>query len=98
MRYSRAIAVVDGAAQAITRVLRDPGKHAGKMYVFSGASTTFGEFANVIGDYRQPDCIRLAISPLATSYVEVWEGFNRLRELIATGRFADATEPKSRVT
>ncbi len=24
MRYSRAIAVVDGAAQAITRVLRDP--------------------------------------------------------------------------
>jgi len=24
MRYSRAIAVVDGAAQAITRALRDP--------------------------------------------------------------------------
>jgi heat-inducible transcriptional repressor len=24
MRYSRAIAVVDGAAQAVTRVLRDP--------------------------------------------------------------------------
>ena len=32
------------------RVLRDPGKHAGKMYVFSGVSTTFGEFANVIGE------------------------------------------------
>ena len=56
------------------------------------------QFANVIGDYRQPDCIRLAISPLATSFVEVWEGFNRLRELIATGRFEDATEPISRVT
>jgi heat-inducible transcriptional repressor len=27
MRYSRAIAVVDGAAQAITRVLRDPDSH-----------------------------------------------------------------------
>ena len=56
------------------------------------------EFANVIGDYRQPDCIRLAISPLATSYVEVWEGFSRLRELIATGKYSDATEPTSRVT
>ena len=56
------------------------------------------EFANVIGDYRQPYCIRLAISPLATSYVEVWEGFSRLRELIATGKYSDATEPTSRVT
>jgi uncharacterized protein YbjT (DUF2867 family) len=32
------------------RVLRDPGKHAGKMYVFTGVSTTFGEFANVISE------------------------------------------------
>ena len=32
------------------RVLRDPAKHAGKMYVFSGVSTTFGEFAKVIGE------------------------------------------------
>jgi uncharacterized protein YbjT (DUF2867 family) len=31
------------------RVLRDPGKHAGKMYTFTGVSTTFGDFANVIG-------------------------------------------------
>ena len=56
------------------------------------------QFANVIGDYRQPDCIRLAMSPLATSFVEVWEGFNRLREVIATGRYNDAAEPSSRVT
>jgi uncharacterized protein YbjT (DUF2867 family) len=32
------------------RVLRDPAKHNGKMYSFSGVSTTFGEFAKVIGD------------------------------------------------
>jgi NAD(P)H dehydrogenase (quinone) len=32
------------------RVLRDPGKHAGKLYTFSGVSTTFGDFANVIGE------------------------------------------------
>src|ERR1700754_3662429 len=32
------------------RVLREPGKHAGKMYTFTGVGTTFCEFANVIGD------------------------------------------------
>jgi uncharacterized protein YbjT (DUF2867 family) len=32
------------------RVLRDPGKHAGKLYAFTGAATTYGEFANVIGE------------------------------------------------
>jgi uncharacterized protein YbjT (DUF2867 family) len=32
------------------RVLRDPGKHAGNVYAFTGAATTYGEFANVIGE------------------------------------------------
>jgi NAD(P)H dehydrogenase (quinone) len=32
------------------RVLREPGKHAGKLYSFTGVTTTFGEFANVIGE------------------------------------------------
>jgi uncharacterized protein YbjT (DUF2867 family) len=32
------------------RVLRDPGKHAGKVYSFSGDSTTYGAFANVISE------------------------------------------------
>jgi uncharacterized protein YbjT (DUF2867 family) len=32
------------------RVLRDPAKHTGKVYSFSGVSTTFGDFANVIGE------------------------------------------------
>ena len=32
------------------RVLRDPGKHSGKMYTFTGLGTTFGDFASVIGE------------------------------------------------
>ena len=32
------------------RVLREPDKHDGKLYSFSGVSTTFGEFAKVIGE------------------------------------------------
>ena len=32
------------------RVLRDPEKHAGKVYSFTGAATTYGELANVISE------------------------------------------------
>ena len=36
--------------------------------------------SNVIPDYRTPNSIRLAISPLPTSYVEIWDGFERMRD------------------
>lgn len=56
------------------------------------------QFVNVIPDYRVPNSIRLAISPLATSYVEVWDGFNRLRELVASKKYKEIRESGSRVT
>ena len=43
----------------------------------------------VIPDYRAPNCIRLAISPLATSYVEVFEGFERIRDYAQSGKYKD---------
>jgi len=47
-----AVALIDvrdtGALGA--RVLRDPGKHAGKVYSFTGATTNYGDFANVIAE------------------------------------------------
>jgi len=55
-------------------------------------------FGNVIGDFRQPDCIRLAISPLATSYVEVFDGFARIRDLVTTKKYLEVEESSSRVT
>jgi len=56
------------------------------------------QFANVIPDYRTPNSIRLAISPLPTSYVEVWDGFQRIRDLVATRKFEKVEEGGSRVT
>src|SRR3954469_6713864 len=32
------------------RVLREPGKHAGKLHTFTRVSTTFGDFAKTIGE------------------------------------------------
>ena len=64
-------------------------------YKISEAMRVFG---NVIGDFRQPDCIRLAISPLATSYVEVFDGFARIRDLVTTKKYLEVEESSSRVT
>jgi kynureninase len=54
--------------------------------------------SNVIPDYRTPNSIRLAISPLPTSYVEIWDGLERMRDLVASGRYKEAVEGGSRVT
>jgi len=56
------------------------------------------QFANVIPDYRTPNSIRLAISPLPTSYVEVWDGFQRIRDLVASRQYEKVEEGGSRVT
>ena len=56
------------------------------------------KFANVIPDYRTPNTIRLAIAPLPTSYVEVWDGFQRIRDLTETRQFEKIEGSDSRVT
>jgi kynureninase len=56
------------------------------------------QISNVIPDYRTPNSIRLAISPLTTSFTEVWDGFERMRDLVASGRYKEVQESGSRVT
>ena len=56
------------------------------------------EFAAVIPDYRTPNSIRLAIAPLPTSYVEVWDGFARIRDLVASRQYEKIEKTDSRVT
>ena len=56
------------------------------------------QISHVIPDYRAPNSIRLAISPLPTSYVEVWDGLDRLRDLVASGHYKEVQESGSRVT
>ena len=56
------------------------------------------QYANVIPDYRVPNSIRVAISPLATSYAEVFDGFQRLRDLVSTRQYEKVTTGGSRVT
>ncbi len=56
------------------------------------------KFKKVVPDYREPNSLRLAISPLATSYQEVYEGFKRLRDLVASGDYMNFKDEGNRVT
>lgn len=56
------------------------------------------QFANVIPDYREPNSIRVAISPLPTSYVEVWDGFSRLRDLTMSRQYEKVSLADVKVT
>jgi kynureninase len=81
---------------------RDPVRRGGHVTLrhpeARAISLALREHAAVVADFRRPDCLRLAISPLATSYVEVWDGFARLRELVATGAHRATAAGSSRVT
>ena len=52
----------------------------------------------VIPDYRAPNSIRLAISPLPTSYVEVFDGFERIRDYTQSGKYKDLDLSKVKVS
>lgn len=56
------------------------------------------KISKVVPDFRMPDGIRIAMAPLPTSYVEVWDGFDRLRELVASGAYKDVHDEGNRVT
>lgn len=61
-------------------------------------STALRKLSNVVADYRTPNSIRLAISPLATSFTEVFDGFARLRDLVSEQKYFGVGESGSRVT
>ena len=81
---------------------RDPKRRGGHISVRHPDARKISEamriFGNVIGDFRQPDCIRLAMSPLSTSYVVVFDGFERICDLVATKKYLEVGEATSRVT
>jgi kynureninase len=60
-------------------------------------SAALRKFQRVISDYRVPNQIRVAVSPLATSYVEVFEGFDRVRNSVSKNEFLQIDKSGSRV-
>jgi kynureninase len=54
--------------------------------------------ADVVGDYRAPDRVRLGPVPICTSFTEVRDAMERLREITATKSYADIPAEPSQVT
>jgi kynureninase len=56
------------------------------------------EEMNVIPDFREPDNIRLGFAPLYTSFLEVWEGFDRIKRVMEEKRYEKYPLEKLTVT
>ena len=54
--------------------------------------------ANVIPDFREPDNIRLGVAPLYTTYEELWDAVDRMRDIVASGRHEAFDEVRAAVT
>ena len=61
-------------------------------------SVALRKYQKVIPDYRVPNQIRVAISPLATSYLELFEGFARIRESVLAKEYLKINDTGNRVS
>ena len=52
----------------------------------------------MIPDFRTPDRVRIGPAPLYTRFVEVYEAFDRLRQIMDSGEYERFTVERARVT
>jgi kynureninase len=62
------------------------------------AAVALRKYQKVIPDYRVPNQIRVAISPLATSYLELFEGFERIARSVRSREYEQVEIFGNRVT
>ncbi|MFQ6100545.1 MAG: kynureninase [Anaerolineae bacterium] len=56
------------------------------------------EEMNVLPDFREPDNIRLGLAPLYTSFTEVWEAVDRMRQVVEEERYLRYSAERLAVT
>ena len=81
---------------------RDPKQRGGHLSLThpdaARIARAMRDFANVIPDFRKPRTIRVAVSPLYTSYEELFTGFDRMRKLVESGKHEEVTVVGGQVT
>ncbi len=67
----------------------DPGQRGCQLSLLipTNGKTVFGQLTEegIIGDWREPNCIRLAPAPLYNTFEEVWQVGNALNRLLSIG-------------
>lgn len=74
-----------GASLASPRAAAERGGHVTIRCVGAEEVTRRLVAAGVVPDFRNPDLIRLGLSPLTTSYAEVWTAIEIFAGILATG-------------
>jgi kynureninase len=52
----------------------------------------------VIPDFREPDNIRLGLAPLYTSFDDVWQAVDRIRQVVEQGKHLCYSSDRQEVT
>ena len=65
------------------RAANERGGHLALTHPRASEIVREGIKQKVMADFRNPDSIRIAFSPLATSYEEAYVGLSRIREIAA---------------
>jgi len=56
------------------------------------------ERANVVPDFRGPDCVRLGVAPLYTRFADIYDALERLKQLVDDGVHREIDAARSTVT
>jgi kynureninase len=56
------------------------------------------EEMNVLPDFREPDNLRLGLAPLYTSFIDIWEAVDRIRQVVAEKRYLKYPPDRQTVT
>jgi kynureninase len=85
-----------GFRVASPRVASRRGAHVSLRHDDAAAITQALVAAGVVVDYRTPDRIRLGPVPLTTTFTDVYDAIDRLREIAASKSYADAPEEQTK--
>ncbi len=56
------------------------------------------EECGVVPDFREPDLIRVGLTPLHLRFVDAWDAVDRLREVLVRRRFEGYADERARIT